>query len=64
MDGRHSLDWPRQALTNGMQFCKTGTNEAAVFFFSAVFLDADDYYTGNLVLDGEEVPPGLAEDKM
>ena len=44
--------------------CKVGTNIPVVFCHAAVFADADDYYTGNLVFDDNEAPAGLAEEKM
>ncbi|KAI0706465.1 hypothetical protein C8Q76DRAFT_630050 [Earliella scabrosa] len=64
LSGRHPMIEAKKTGPREWTMCKVGTNETAVFFFAAVFEDSDDYYTGNLVLDDNEIPPGIAEDKV
>ena len=46
------------------QLCKRNTNVPAVFSFAGVFADSDDYLTGNYVPEKEDIPVGVADDKV
>lgn len=35
-----------------------------MFSYAGIFADADDYYTGNLVVGDNAPPPGLEENNM
>lgn len=43
---------------------RSGTDQPAVFSYAAVFSCADDYETGNLVLDKNRPPAGLPWDRV
>ena len=46
------------------QFCRRGTDVPAVFSFAAIFVDSDDYETGNLVMGDNPAPEGLNPGNM
>ena len=43
---------------------RTNSNVPAVFCYAGIFADADDYYTGNLVIGENEIQAGVAEAKV
>lgn len=46
------------------QICRAGTSSPAVFVYAAVFAEADDYETGNLVWGKAPIPEGMDESRM
>ena len=67
MNGWYVFEFVWRQVTNlkpFIQFCLPGTTEAAVFSSAGLFAMADNYYTGNLVPQGGQNPPGLERDRV
>ncbi|EIW51421.1 uncharacterized protein TRAVEDRAFT_137422 [Trametes versicolor FP-101664 SS1] len=61
--GDHPLVEARMQGPSRWTMLRSGTDQPAVFSYAAVFSCADDYETGNLVLDKNRPPAGLPWDR-
>ena len=46
------------------QICCAGTSSAAVFMYAGVFVESDDYKTGNLVWGKAAIPYGMDKGRV